>query len=227
MAVGLGLPSLVKVVSSRYFLAWPSANVAATSGGPQFQADVALGPAAQLREEVEHLSEQPVAIADRGVDGLDVGVPRMVATASTGSPLTLPVRSHSAMVTRGVLRMRLTFHESLPVITRARSPSAAIQIAVGLGLPSLVNVVSETYWDLITSAKLGAITTNLAELPCLEVALGLQQHPAQPVQGGGVGFRPHAASYRLEQSLGHPVQRPWVGLVEELCGSPDPGRTSR
>ena len=49
--------------------------------------------------------------------------------------------------------MRLVFHDPSSVITTIRSPSGTPQMAVGLGLPSLVNVVSSMYLDLATSAK--------------------------------------------------------------------------
>ena len=51
------------------------------------------------------------------------------------------------MVTRGVLRMRLTFQDCSWVIATRPSPRGAAQMAVGLGLPSLVNVVSRMYSD--------------------------------------------------------------------------------
>src|SRR5215213_11122392 len=86
----------------------------------------------------------------------------MVATASTASPLGLPTRSHSAIVTRGVLRMRLTFHDDSWVMTTRPSPLGAAQIAVGLGRPSLVNVVSRTYSLFATSAKVTGTSANLA-----------------------------------------------------------------
>ena len=46
------------------------------------------------------------------------------------------------MVTRGVLRIRLTFHDFSWLIATRPSPRGAAQMAVGLGVPSLVNVVS-------------------------------------------------------------------------------------
>src|SRR5882757_2643037 len=67
---------------------------------------------------------------------------RTLATASIESLFGLPRGSQIASVTRGVLRIRRTFHESSSVTTKRRSPSGAAQIAVGYGLPSLVNVVS-------------------------------------------------------------------------------------
>src|SRR4051794_6167502 len=78
---------------------------------------------------------------------------RIAAVASTASPLGLPVRSHGAMVTRALLRIRLTFHDFSSVMTTNRSPAGAAQMAVGLGRPSLVNVVSRMYSDLATSAN--------------------------------------------------------------------------
>src|ERR1700730_6275433 len=81
---------------------------------------------------------------------------RMVAVASVASLFGLPRTSHTASVTRGVLRIRLTFHEPSSVMTSSRSPSGAAQIGVGLGRPSLVNVVNRRYFALETSSKVGA-----------------------------------------------------------------------
>src|SRR4029077_14660428 len=83
---------------------------------------------------------------------------RIAAVASTASPLTLPLRSHGAMVTRGVLRIRLTFQDFSWVMTTRPSPAGAAQMAVGLGLPSLVNVVSRMYSDFAMSAKVAGTT---------------------------------------------------------------------
>ncbi len=69
------------------------------------------------------------------------------ATASTGSPFTLPSTPHFWIVTRGVLLMRLVFHDPLSVLITSLSPSGTPQIGVGLGLPSLVNVVSNRYFS--------------------------------------------------------------------------------
>src|SRR5262245_51199125 len=82
---------------------------------------------------------------------------RMAAVASTASLLAFPRISQIATVTRGVLRIRLTFHESPSVMTNRRSPSGAAQITVDLARPSFVNVVSRMYLALATSAKVGAI----------------------------------------------------------------------
>ena len=60
------------------------------------------------------------------------------ATASTGSPLTLPKMPHFWMVTRGVMLMRLVFHEPSSVMTNGLSPSGTPQTVVGFGRPSLV-----------------------------------------------------------------------------------------
>ncbi len=78
--------------------------------------------------------------------------------APTASPLGLPLRSHSAMVTLGVLRMRLTFQDCSPVMAIRRPPSAMAQMAVGLGLPSLVKVVSRMYSDQAMSEKEATIS---------------------------------------------------------------------
>jgi len=56
----------------------------------------------------------------------------------------------------------LTFQAFFSVITSARSPSRAIQIGVGLGRPSLVNVVNRTYWALDTSSNVTAMVEILA-----------------------------------------------------------------
>ena len=91
--VGLGLPSLVNVVSSRYFAWSTSLNVGATLRPPrQFQADGALGAAAQLGEDVEDLADDAVALADRvGRRPRCATSSSTVAIASTASPLTLPL----------------------------------------------------------------------------------------------------------------------------------------
>ena len=65
------------------------------------------------------------------------------------------------MVTRGVLRIRLTFQDVSCVIATRPSPAGAAQMAVGLGLPSLVNVVSRMYSDLATSAKVTGTTQSI------------------------------------------------------------------
>src|SRR5262245_40513846 len=85
----------------------------------------------------------------------------MAAVASTASLLGLPRTSQIATVTRGVLRIRLTFHESPSVMTSRRSRSGAAQITVGLERPSLVNVVSRMYLALATSAKVTGTPPNL------------------------------------------------------------------
>ena len=143
--------------------------------------------------------------------------PVCAAVASTASPFGFPRRSHTAMVTRGVLRMRLTFHDFSWVIATRRSPSGAAQIGVGLGLPSLVNVVSRMYSALATSAKVAGMAPNVAAGSALQVALGLQEHLAQAVERRRLGLGPHAAVGGLEQPLGHAVQRPRVGLGQELA----------
>ena len=64
---------------------------------------------------------------------------------STGSLLGLPNDPLLAIVTRGVLLIRLTFQEPSSVMTRSLSPSGTPQIAVGFGRPSLVKVVRSRY----------------------------------------------------------------------------------
>src|SRR5689334_23689011 len=87
----------------------------------------------------------------------------MAAVPSTASLVGRPFMVQVASVTRGVLRIRLTFHDFSWVMTRSRSPrclSRAAQIGVGLGLPSLVNVVSRMYCALARSAKVGVTRTT-------------------------------------------------------------------
>src|SRR5436309_5190311 len=85
----------------------------------------------------------------------------MAAVPSTASLVGRPRMVQVAMVTRGVFRIRLTFHDFASVITSSRSPSTAVQIGVGLGRPSLVKVVSRMYCDLARSAKVGVTAVNL------------------------------------------------------------------
>src|ERR1700758_276535 len=75
---------------------------------------------------------------------------------STASLFGLPSAVLRAIVTRGVFLIRLVFHDPSSVITKSLSPSGTPQIGVGLGRPSLVNVVKSRYLDLMTSWKLGA-----------------------------------------------------------------------
>jgi hypothetical protein len=56
-------------------------------------------------------------------------------------------------VTRGLLRIRLTFHDFASVITSNRSLSGAAQTGVGFGRPSLVKLVSKMYRDFAMSEK--------------------------------------------------------------------------
>ena len=72
---------------------------------------------------------------------------RLRATASTGSPLTLPSTPHFWMVTRGVLLMRLVFHDPSSVLINSLPPEGTPHTGVGLGLPSLVNVVKSRYFS--------------------------------------------------------------------------------
>ena len=51
----------------------------------------------------------------------------------------------------------MTFQDFAWVMTSSRSPSGAAQMAVGLGLPSFVNVVSRMYSALATSANVRAM----------------------------------------------------------------------
>ena len=85
---------------------------------------------------------------------------------STASLVGRPPMVQVASVTRGVLRIRLTFHELPWVITNSRSWSTAAQIGVGLGRPSLVKVVSRMYWALARSANVGfTMPTYLVDIP--------------------------------------------------------------
>ena len=72
---------------------------------------------------------------------------RLRATASTGSPLGLPRTPHFWIVTRGVLLIRLVFQEPSSVLINSLSPSGTPHTVVGLGRPSLVNVVSSRYFS--------------------------------------------------------------------------------
>ena len=71
----------------------------------------------------------------------------MRATASTGSPLALPSAPAFWMVTRGVLLIRLVFQDPSSVMISSLSPSGTPHTVVGLGLPSLVKVVSSRYFS--------------------------------------------------------------------------------
>src|ERR1700741_1236423 len=75
---------------------------------------------------------------------------------STASLFGLPNAALLAIVTLGVLLIRLVFHDPSSVITRSLSPSGTPPMGVGLGRPSLVKVVNSRYLDVITSLKLGA-----------------------------------------------------------------------
>src|SRR5580693_4883712 len=93
----------------------------------------------------------------------DLGSTR--ATASTSSLFGLPNAALFAIVTRGVFLIRLVFHDPSPVITRSLLPSGTPQIGVGLGRPSLVNVVSSRYFDLMMSWKLAATLLFISASP--------------------------------------------------------------
>src|ERR1700692_2840439 len=99
-----------------------------------------------------------------------------------------------ANVTRGVLRIRLTFQELPTVITSRRSPSTAAQIGVGLGRPSLVKVVNRRYCALARSAKVGVTVSNLTRQGklTLQIAFGFEQRLAQAVEGPRFRLGPHA-----------------------------------
>src|SRR6185312_3632425 len=88
----------------------------------------------------------------------------MTAVPSTASLVGRPFIVQVASVTRGVLRIHLTFHDFSWVMTRSRSFSRsfskAAQIGVGLGLPSLVKVVSRMYCALARSAKVGVTVST-------------------------------------------------------------------
>ena len=57
------------------------------------------------------------------------------------------------MVTRGVLLIRLVFHDPASVLISSLPSLGTPQMAVGLGLPSLVKVVSRMYFDVTTSSN--------------------------------------------------------------------------
>jgi hypothetical protein len=82
---------------------------------------------------------------------------RLRAIASTGSPLGLPRAVDFWIVTRGVLLIRLVFHEPSSVEISSLSPSRTPHTVVGLALPSLVNVVSNRYLESATSWKVFAM----------------------------------------------------------------------
>src|ERR1700744_1847505 len=92
----------------------------------------------------------------------------MVAVASMASPFGWPPISQTASVTRGVLRIRFTFHDFSWVMTSSRSPWGGAQTGVGFGAHALVKVVSSTYCALATSAKVvGTLPTYPAARPAL------------------------------------------------------------
>src|SRR5690242_4497373 len=64
------------------------------------------------------------------------------------------------MVTRGVLLMRLVFHEPSSVEISSLPSSYTPQTVVGFGLPSLVNVVRIRYLDRATSSKVSVINLD-------------------------------------------------------------------
>src|SRR5690349_4537975 len=80
---------------------------------------------------------------------------RLRATASTGSPLTFPSTPHFWMVTRGVLLMRLVFHDPSSVLISSLPSCGTPHTGVGFGRPSLVKVVSSRYFSSYTSSNSG------------------------------------------------------------------------
>src|SRR6478672_7543068 len=72
---------------------------------------------------------------------------RLRATASTGSPLTAPSTPAFWIVTRGVLLIRLVFHDPSSVMMSSLSPSGTPHTVVGFALPFLVKVVSNRYFS--------------------------------------------------------------------------------
>jgi hypothetical protein len=61
--------------------------------------------------------------------------------------LGLPKGEHFWMVTRAVLSIRLVFQEPSSVLINSLSPSGTPHTGVGLGRPSLVNVVNSRYFS--------------------------------------------------------------------------------
>src|SRR6516162_8268316 len=131
---------------------------------------------------------------------------RIAAVHPTASLVGRPPMVQVASVTRGVLRIRLTFHDFAPVMTSSRSPSAAAQIGTGLGRPSLVKVVSKMYCDLASWAKVGVTLSTYRELGAPPACGGTQKHPEPAVLGCfWVGS---ANSLRGEQCGEHTVRSP-------------------
>lgn len=85
----------------------------------------------------------------------------MVALPWTPALVAQPRTLQVASVIRGLLRIRLTFHAFPADIASSRSPSAAAQMGVGLGRPSLVNVVNRMYFALAKSANVGVTAPSL------------------------------------------------------------------
>src|SRR5689334_20433104 len=92
---------------------------------------------------------------------------RFLATACTGSPLGLPRALDFWMVTRGVFLIRLVFHDPSSVEISSLSPSRTPHTGVGLGLPSLVNVVSSRYFE-------SAMSWNVSDMGRRSLSLAIR-----------------------------------------------------
>src|ERR1700756_4021039 len=109
----------------------------------------------------------------------------MAAVPSTGSLVGRPRMVQVASVTRGVLRIRLTFQDFDSVMTSSRSPSAAAQIGTGLGLPSFVKGVSRMEWAWAGWARGGPTPQTLPREQTETSRLGNEQrgeHTVRPPQ---------------------------------------------
>ena len=82
------------------------------------------------------------------------------AVPSTHGPVTRPRTVQGATRTRGLLRMRLTFHESLRVYAYSASPCRTNQTGVLTPSPFFLNVSSEMYVWLPTCANVDAGTPD-------------------------------------------------------------------
>src|SRR5207244_10296161 len=83
------------------------------------------------------------------------------AVASSHGPLTSPRMLQTATRTRGLFRMRLTFHESASVYTYSASLCSTNQTGVFTPWPFLLNVSSEMYFWPPNGASFGSGTLLL------------------------------------------------------------------
>src|SRR5277367_6615573 len=99
----------------------------------------------------------------------------MAAVASMASLFGCPCMSQIASVTRGVLRIRLTFHDFPWVIISRRLPSLAAQIGVGLRTAVLGERGEQ---DILGLGDICEVRSHRASLETFEVALDFRQHLA-------------------------------------------------